>query len=316
MMKSKKISIIIIIAVSLILCSCNMAKNNVDKAIQESVEITQTDIPNKIVGHGSSSLTFDDAIADSFLIIEARLEKTEPNIVVFPENEIVQNGTNYIFTDISIIKGEYDGKSIKVTIENSLLDVYGNEQLKNNQVGKKYFLVLCRKYSVYWDSDKYFPYNYYIITDNKNNLNIFSDTGEKLNKELSINDFRSYVESVMSKASDNSSNLANWGVEYIQSDDAEEISKFSDLIVEVETKEIVVDGGNAIFANCEMIECHKGKFDKDKTVIFLAKDFELDKRYLLLLNDEPGSYFLSSKNSCIPVSDTEKYKEYMQYIEK
>jgi hypothetical protein len=293
-----------------------MAKNNVDKAIQESAEITQTDIQNKIVGQASSSLTFDDAIADSFLIIEAKLEKTEPNIVVFPENEIVQNGVNYIFTDISIIKGEYDGKSIKVTIENSLLDAYGNEELKNNQVGKKYFLVLCKKYSVYWDSDKYFPYNYYIITDNKNNLNIFSNSGEKLNKELSINDFRRYVESVMSKASDNSSNLANWGVDYIQSDDAEEISKFSDLIVEVETKEIVVDGGNTIFANCEMIECHKGQFDKAKTIIFLAKDFELDKRYLLLLSDEPGSYFLSSKNSCIPVSDTEKYKEYMQYIEK
>ena len=315
-----KKNILCIIIICLLFTSCGIVKQNDDLNDVEELDAKQneSDTIIKINSYGTQREidSFEDTIFNSYLIIEANLKNIEPNIADFPGSKKAQTGLNYIYNDITVLKGQYSNSEIKVTISNDILDSFEEKNLSFHNISEKTYLILCRKYSVYWDEDMYIPYNYVLVEKNKDYIDIYSINGEKTNDAFRQSTFKSLINQAVEASKSQNTNVANWGVEFIDSNNINDILDFSDLIVEIETKEITVDGGNTIFAQCELINSYKGEFDITKTVIFLAKDFELNKKYLLFLSDQPGSYFLSSKSSCIPISDTETYEEYMKYIDK
>ncbi len=318
----KQIRIFIIIMICFIISSCGVLKSNNIKSDSEDDKTLETkqnksEIVNvRSDGELRKKISFEEAISDSYLIIEATLESVEPIISDFPESKKAQTGMAYYYKDIALIKGQYLDNDIKVTINNDVIDNYKEKNLELDNVGEKYYLVLCRKYSVYWNEDKYIPYEYLLLKNSKGKIEAYSTNGEKAKEEFNEDTFKNSVNEIIEKNKVKQTNIANWGVEYTNSKDISEISEFSDLIVEVQPKEVIVNGGNTLFVKCELINSFKGEFDKTKTIIFLAEGFEISQKYLLLLSDQTGSYFLSSKNSCIPISDKEKYEEYMQYIGK
>lgn len=314
----KKIIILSIITIGLLITSCNSIKSIGDYIDIEELEVKQKQVDEiesiSSFGTRRSSISFEDAVLNSYLIIEANLKSIEPNIVDFPENQKAQTGQNYIYNEISVIKGQYLDSEINITISNEVIDSLTSQGFALNNIGEKHYLVLCRKYSVYWDKDMYIPYNYVLVKDSKGMINVCSTNGEKTKEKFNKDTFKGLVNEIIVKNKSKQTNVANWGVEYTNSKDISEISEFSNLVVEVRPKEVIVDGGNTLFVKCELINLFKGEFDKTKKIIFLAEGFDINQKYLLLLSDQPGSYFLSSKNSCIPISDTETYEEYMKHI--
>ena len=311
--KNKKISIIIIIAVSLILCSCNVAKENVDKAIQESAEIKQTDIPEKVVGYASSSLTFDDAILESYLIVKGTLFNSQNNIVQDADGNEVIIGDICEFDNLEVIKGDYDKQTIKVRITQSLL----GKQHELFIEGKEYFLFLSRTNIVYHGEERFHLYGYSICVNENESLDIYYFNSMV---DLKISDSKklvSYIDDLLEKNSNREIEVFNLDSDYCTSEKISDIADSSDIVLEVETTKIFTENENMVTIECEVVDSYKGDVDNKINIIFFENNYEINKRYLVLLSDfSTNNYFLSSKNSCIPVSDTEKYKEYMQYIDK
>ena len=310
-MKNKKVIVVIVaIIISMILCSCT---SHYDSDNKDNIDSSITSGPQRVVGQASSSLTFDDAILESYLIIKGTLIASKDNIVQDSNGNKAIVGDICEFNNLEVIKGDYNKETIKVRITNSLL----GENYDLYKKGEEYYLFLSRTNLVYDGEERFHLYGYSICINGKGNLNIY-----RFNSlvESDIQDsigLKSYIDNVLEKNNKSETEVFNLDSGYCTSEIVSDIVDSSEIILVVETKKIDSENENIVCITCEVCNVYKGDVEKEISIIFFKDNYEINKKYLVLLSDfSTPNYFLSSQNSCILISDTETYQEYMKYINK
>jgi len=309
-MKNKKVAIFIAVILCITLSSCSYIFASRNENISDSSYVSQ---PEHVVGFSSSSLSFDDAVLKSYLIIKGTMRSKEDNIIQSSDESKGIIGSICEFDNLEVIKGDYQKESITVRISNSMLGRNDNIYEK----GKDFILLLSRSDIVYDGEERYYVYGYSIDIDGSRDINIHKGDTLIEHDVKKADEFGSYLNSILEKHKNTETEVFNVDTHYCKSDKASDIVETADIILKVEIVEQVIDGGYTIYAKCKVINTLKGDIEKEANIIFFKKDFKLNTQYLVLLSDLPSGYYhLSSQNSCIPISDTEKYEEYMSYINK
>ena len=232
-------------------------------------------------------LSFDEVVNNSYNIITANLKQKE---------EYEDGVFIFTFAPIENIKGNIQEKEIHVyKADSSYLEI-----------GKKYILFLeytvtpfypHTVYRLFYDSsiclkeddtvdqlvlgDKIVSNHLVNIVDAKNNIN-------KVNKNLVNKDKTQYT----------------MEDKIISSENLNDVVTSSQYICFIQPKEITAENKYVKMANCRVTKKIKNNLDND-ILVQLPSNIELDREYLVLLQEvDGGSFIISSKHSCIAKDDT------------
>lgn len=220
-------------------------------------------------------------------------ESTASSDCIVLASYIGEKDGEYKFRTIRMLKGGMSGNYFYLTAD----DEYADRLEKNG----RYVLYLDRDVSVYYDHDKYTAISdILIIADEKNNITEMT-CGDYIidNPPENIASLKKYVRSVKSTAKPDK--------EYIRSNDIEDISRYSNIMVKVTVNKRISNHseGCGVYL-CTVEEEIKGNVPKEfKAILF--DDAEAGKKYYLYLNKETenGKYILSSKKSMILIEGEE-----------
>lgn len=220
-------------------------------------------------------------------------ESTASSDCIVLASYIGEKDGEYKFRTIRMLKGGMFGDYFYLTADEEYA-----EQLEKNG---RYVLYLDKDVSVYYDHDKYTTVSDILITaDEKNNITEMTYGDYVIdNPPDNVTSLKRYVRSVKSTAKPDK--------DFIRSDDIEDISLYSNIMVKVIVKNRISDysKGCGVYL-CTVEEEIKGNIPKEFKVI-LFDDAEVNKKYYLYLNNEKenGKYILSSKNSMILIEGEE-----------
>ncbi len=325
-MKQYKLMIMIVLVV-FIFTSCSDIKSNDSSdgiLTTNQIEDLNKNIPKKDSSEStnksyafatySESLTINEAIKASSIIIKATFIERK-------QSEGTLNLFSYKFKINEVLKGEINEKEITVNIFDDVANIVDSKNSSSCfEPDEKYILMLYKFCSVY-SGDSYSLISGYVT---KYSGTIITQTIQ-YGQILKSNVVRTIEE--FSKAINENTNGLNeeesiYGISYTKSTNASEIIEFSPIIVRVKILKDVSDERRIVNTyEVETVEILKGEFPKFASIDLFKNDKAIIGEECLILiyssiSESSNEYFLSSANSYIPISETEKYEEYMQYINK
>ncbi len=256
-------------------------------------------------------LSIDEVIEKSYFILKCNFVSTEK------VNKQDSFGI-YTFEFIDAIKGNFDAKKISVTIYD--FDAFNEKDENIFTVGNEYVLCLQKSDNIFHGISYTLFSGLCMRLENSKILGVYQRG--KLLEKTGIDTIESLKSksSLIVKALENNNEEYMSGHKYTLSSDSEEIVKTSSFIVEAKIVENTTPNGVSEKVEefkCETIKSYKGSIQDSFFVLVNANSVNVGDEYLLLLECLGGSsYVISSNYSCIPVSDTETYEEYMKYIDK
>lgn len=274
-------------------------------------EIEQEDAPKNYVSVSHRAISFEQAMSESYIIIRAKYLKNTPS-------EKTANLSSYHFEIQEFIKGNIEENFINVKIYDDVAyKRIDNEKTEFFDLNKEYILFLSKFESVYTD-DSYMPVSGHVIQIKDDEQIQILDYGQII-EESTIDTVEKFKLKVKDIVKDTKSNGKICGRIYTESDIPSEIVNFTSIIVRVKIIEDTnLPNTRLDKLSVETLEILKGEFPESASVLFFKEDkIVIGKEYLVMLSSSTSSsYWLSSRISCIPVSDTKRYEEYMQYINK
>ena len=259
--------------------------------------------------------SFDEALIDSEFILYGKIDSIEK----YDLYDV------YKIKVISVYKGILEDSEIYV----NFINLNGNKEYYDSiyEIGNKYIFTLYRDRSVFLKRDIYKRCGEIdiVLDDNENIVKILEN--QKVVKADNIIDttfLKNYLANLEKNNHDYKKSLEDGYKKVIKSDDVNVICDESTIIAEIEVLSIkrhYSDIGTGKFASCEINveKIYKGQIENNSIIYLFEKDFLVGQKYLVFLEprtSENLSFNPSSTNSCIPISDTEKYEEYMKYIDK
>ncbi len=321
----KKLILILLIIFMLMFAACstiNYENNKIDEtAKKDTIEIIeefeQSEIEDQtqmmtVTFSRNAPKPLNEAISECYSIVNAELT----NII---KSDKKTNLSYYYFTLNDIYKGNSIEETFKVSIYNETAYVDGANIFN---LGDKYILFLDKHQSVFRGTGYTLNQGLCIKAQNSKVEKMYQQGKYYLNKKLqSIDSLKLMIAEDVENANENGNNIS--GASYTDSEKPNEIVSESKHIVTVKiTEDHSLSGywessvGGYL---CTLIESYKDEVPIQFFIFAFRDDIIVGEEYLLLLseaNDELSPYRVSSKNSCIPLSDTELYEEYMQHINK
>jgi len=251
-------------------------------------------------------ITFEEAINSSYVIVSAKLiEKNSDNSIrtyTFTVNNVIKN--EMLIQEFTVISTDAD---ISVSQDGKILYDYSTTQ-NPYELGESYILVLERKDSVYDGEVFLIVADIYVPLEGEN-INEIRQYNQPIdNNVFTISDWVTYVNNVIDKDSDTYNSL-NSTIEYVDSNDINEILNGSKYVVRVRINEMYVEGRtNRDTYNCTVLHEFTGEIDnfkgnsnsKEILIPFFKGTIEPGSEYIIMLNDTDANsliYSLSSANS-------------------
>lgn len=293
-MKTKKLSavILIVLIISAICTSCRHGSNNAESEFHYGSPV-------------QSNMTYEEIIAAASHIMKA-------------EYVGVAEGTgsyDYLeFKPTENIKGTPEGSPIGVVYYKNVVD--GNTDTVTGDIyepGTEYLLILNRIYSVFLDRELYVasapmvrkcisPEGY----DRMSDKSIDYDTL----RSSQIADYEAKCAEAAATARGNDTSSQYSSCHYVRSDRIEDITAGSTYIFRVKAleKKYEIAENNSEGYTCLVTAELKGTADSETINVQFRKDSNVTpgKEYLILVVkiDNSVEYYVSSKNSVFPVTDT------------
>lgn len=255
----------------------------------------------------------EEAISDSYTILMGTF------IGSYKSSEI-DNLSYYEFTVSECLKGSIPANEI-ITVE-AYDEVIFIDNKSFYEKGEDYIILLSKFESVYI-GDNYMPNGNFLISVEKGSIKEIYQKGTEyeLEDNYTVSKFKTLLKTSLDKTDSYGAALGN---KYTTSTKADEIAKYSDLIIEAKVIENISpegSGKNGVgIYSIEILDVKKGTCTGLDAIYMFKDKVIIGDKYLFMLSYPSTkfeeAYSISSKNSCIPISDTEKYEEYMSYINK
>ena len=257
--------------------------------------------------------SLEEAISDSYTVLMVTFVSSE-------KSSEIENLSYYDFTIIECLKGSIPSNET-ITVE-----IYDEVAFVDNksfyEKGEDYIILLSKFESVYI-GDNYMPNGNFLISVEKDSIDEIYQKGTEYEVEdnYTVSKFKTLLKTSLDKTDSYGAALGN---KYTTSTKADEIAKYSDLIIEAEVIENISpkgSGKNGVgIYSIEILDVKKGTCTGLDAIYLFNNEAIIGEKYLFLLSypssEFEEAYSLSSKKSCIPISDTEKYEEYMRYVDK
>jgi len=257
--------------------------------------------------------SLEEAISDSYTILMGTF------IGSYKSSEI-DNLSYYEFTVSECLKGSIPANEI-ITVE-AYDEVAFVDHKSFYEKGEDYIILLSKFESVYI-GDKYMPNGNFLISVEKDSINEIYQKGTtyEIEDNYTVSKFKTLLKSSLDKTDSFGVALGN---RYTISTNTDEIAKYSDLIIEAKVIENISpegSGKNGVgIYSIEILDIKKGTCTGLDAIYMFKDKVIIGDKYLFMLSYPSTkfeeAYSISSKNSYIPISDTEKYEEYMSYINK
>ncbi len=320
-MMKKKILFIAITVIMIIIAGFMACKSPVNKKTNEmndSIDVSEKNaVQNDL--NKSAQITYieqkslEEAISDSYTILMGTFIGSE-------KSSEIDNLSYYKFTVNECLKGSIPvNEIVKVEAYDEVVFV-GNKSFYEK--GKDYIILLDKFESVYID-DKYMPNGNFLISVEKDSIKEIFQKGTiyEIEANYTVSRFRNVLKTTLNKTDSYGIALGN---RYTTSTNIDEIVEYSDLIIEAKIIENLTPKGfekNEIgIYSIEILDVKKGTYTGLDAIYLFKSEVTIGDKYLFMISypstKYEEAYSISSKSSCIPVKDTEKYEEYMQYINK
>ena len=246
-------------------------------------------------------MDFDDVLEAADVVLVGKVDK----VTKFPQYD------EYDVDVVDIKKGEVN-KNLK--IRNYLCDYsynYNGSELfgrtsTDYSEGEKYIFTLQHIRNVYEDK-------YVILADTYIPLSSVNDSSILSKKISDEKDPVSYIENYIYKSSGSGEKLS---IDYIDSNNVEEIVKYSDYIAEVTVLELCRETEVSDVYFCKIDKVIKGSINtaEDDTILipFFKNSVNVGGAYIVNLTSDTADtiiYTLTSKNSVMEISDADAVEQ-------